>query len=259
MSETLLDSLRLDGRIALVTGASSGFGAHFAKVLAQAGATVVLAARRVARLEALEAEISAVGGKAFAVTMDVTDPASVIAAFDRVEAELGVVDVLVNNAGVADPARFVDTTEDQWSFVVNTNLQAVWRVSKEAAQRLVAAEKPGSIINIASILGLQPGVNNSLYATAKAGVVQLTKNTAMELWRQGVRVNALCPGYFETEMNSEFFKSDKGLAYLNKTPPKRLGQMKELSIPLLMLASEAGSFMSGVALPVDGGHLVQSL
>ncbi len=259
MSDTLFDALRLDGQVALVTGASSGFGAHFSKLLARAGATVVVAARRVDRLEALVAEIEAEGGRALAVAMDVTDSGSVTAAFDQAEAAYGTVEVLINNAGVAAPGKFLNSNEEQWSFVVDTNLQAVWRVSREAAQRMVSAEKAGSIVNIASILGLQPGLDNSLYSTAKAGVIQLTRNTALELWRSHIRVNALCPGYFETELNSGFFQSDKGQKYLNKIQPKRLGQMEELNIPLLMLASRAGAFISGVALPVDGGHLVQSL
>ena len=259
MSDAIGSSLRLDGRIALVTGASSGFGAHFSRVLAQAGARVVVAARRVERLQAMVAEISDDGGEALAVPMDVNNAASVTAAFEQAESHWGVVDLLVNNAGVAAPSKFLKTTEEQWSFVVDTNLQAVWRVSREAAARMVKAEKTGSIVNIASILGLHPGLDNTLYATAKAGVVQLTRNSALELWRSGIRVNAICPGYFETEMNTEFFQSDKGKAYLNKIPPRRLGQMAELNIPLLMLASSAGSFMTGIALPVDGGHMLGAL
>ena len=259
MNEAVAKSIDLSGRVALVTGASSGLGAHFAKVLAQAGAAVVVAARRVDKLQALVADIAAEGGKALSVTMDVNDKASVVAAFDAAEAALGPIAILVNNAGVAEPSRFVDSTEEQWDFVVDTNLRAVWRVSREASARMLKAGVSGSIINIASILGLHPSANNSLYATAKAGVIQLSKNTAQELWRNNIRVNALCPGYFETEINSEFFHSEKGRQYLNRIQPRRLGQMHELTMPLLLLASDAGSFLNGVALPVDGGHLVQSL
>lgn len=259
MNTAILNSLDLSGQVALVTGASSGLGANFAMVLAQAGATVVAAARRVDRLERLVADISAAGGKAIAVAMDVNDADSVVAAFDQVEASVGTVSILVNNAGVADPSRFVDSTEQKWDFTVDTNLKAVWRVSRDASERMIKAGVTGSIINIASILGLQPSANNALYATAKAGVIQLTKNSAQELWRHNIRVNALCPGYFETEINADFFQSEKGSQYLNKIPPRRLGNMDELTMPLLMLASQAGSFITGVALPVDGGHLLQSL
>jgi NAD(P)-dependent dehydrogenase (short-subunit alcohol dehydrogenase family) len=259
MNDAILKSLNLSGQIALVTGASSGLGAHFATVLAQAGATVVAAARRVDRLESLVSDITAAGGTAIAVAMDVNDNDSVVAAFDQIQTSVGAVSILVNNAGVADPGRFVDSTEEKWDFTVNTNLKAVWRVSREASARMIKADVAGSIINISSILGLQPSANNTLYATAKAGVIQLTKNSAQELWRHNIRVNAICPGYFETEINSDFFKSEKGAQYLNKIPPRRLGQMNELTMPLLMLASAAGSFVTGIALPVDGGHLVQSL
>ncbi len=254
------DRFSLSGRIALVTGASSGLGAHFAKILADAGARVVVSARRIERLESLVASIADSGGDAFAAAMDVTDATSVAQAFDAAEAHFGdSVDILVNNAGVAAPSRFLKGTEADWDFTMDTNLKAVWRVAQEAARRLVAAEKPGSIINVASILGLHPGLDQTFYATAKAGVVQLTKVQALELWRKHIRVNALCPGYFETEMNTDFFQTDKGRAYLDKIPPKRAGSLEELSGPLLLLASEAGSFMTGVALPVDGGHLLQSL
>ncbi|CAA0090211.1 2-dehydro-3-deoxy-D-gluconate 5-dehydrogenase [Zhongshania aliphaticivorans] len=259
MNKSVLNTLDLSGQIALVTGASSGLGAHFATVLAQFGATVVAAARRTERLEALVNNITQAGGKAIAVAMDVNDSESVKAAFNTAQAQVGSVSILINNAGVAEPSRFVDSTEDNWDFTVDTNLKAVWRVSREASERMIRSQVAGSIINIASILGLQPSANNALYATAKAGVVQLTKNSAQELWRHNIRVNALCPGYFETEINADFFKSDKGAQYLNKIPPRRLGQMDELTMPLLMLASSAGSFVTGVALPVDGGHLLQSL
>ncbi|MFT5576346.1 MAG: NAD(P)-dependent dehydrogenase (short-subunit alcohol dehydrogenase family) [Bermanella sp.] len=259
MNTSKQDPFDLSGRVALVTGASSGLGEHFAKVLVGAGASVVLAARRKDRLEKLVAEIAQTGGKALAVAMDVNDRASVQAGFDAAQATFGVVTVLVNNAGVARPGRFLDGDDAGWDFTMNTNLKAVWRVSQEAAGRMVASRSAGSIVNIASILGLQPGLNQAFYATAKAGVVQLSKTTALELWRKNIRVNALCPGYFETEMNSGFFQSEKGAAYLEKIPPQRLGELDELSGPLLLLASDAGSFMTGVALPVDGGHLLQGL
>lgn len=249
----------LSGKVALVTGASSGLGEHFARVLAQAGAKVVVGARRIDRLDALVEAIKVDGGAAHAVAMDVTSSESVAAAFDTAEEAFGRVSIVVNNAGVAAPSRFLDGDESGWDFTMETNLKAVWRVSQEAARRLAAVGEGGSIVNVASILGLHPGRDHTFYATAKAGVVQLTKNTALELWRKNIRVNALCPGYFETEMNSDFFLSEKGVAYLKKIPPQRLGNLEELSGPLLLLASDAGSFMTGVALPVDGGHLLGAL
>lgn len=257
--EALTDSLSLSDKVALVTGASSGLGEHFAHVLAEAGATVVVAARRRDKLDKLVEEIVQQGGKAYAISMDVTDPESVEAAFDEIEQSAGVVQVLVNNAGVAPAARFLNTDEASWEVIVETNLRAVWRITRLASSRMVAAGIPGSIINISSILGVQPGLDNSLYGTAKAGVIQLTKSAAMELWRKNIRVNALCPGYFKTELNQDFFQSEKGQQYIARIPPRRLGKMEELNMPLLMLASDAGSFITGVALPVDGGHLVQSL
>ena len=259
MDKSLSERFDLSGRVALVTGASSGLGAHFATVLAAAGASVVVAARRRERLQALVADIEQGGGKALAVAMDVNDHASVQAGFDAAQDAFGVVSVLINNAGVAAPGRFLDGDEAGWDFTMDTNLKAVWRISQEAAGRMVASRTHGSIVNIASILGLHPGLDQTFYATAKAGVVQLTKTIALELWRKNIRVNALCPGYFETEMNGDFFQSDKGAAYLKKIPPQRLGDIDELSGPLLLLASDAGSFMTGVAMPVDGGHLLQSL
>lgn len=249
----------LDGRVALVTGASSGFGAHFARVLAAAGASVVLGARRLDRLSALVEEISGQGGRAAAVAMDVLDGASVAAAFDVAEKTFGTVDVLVNNAGVAASRRFINSTEEDWDFVVDTNLKAVWRVGRECARRLVDAGTTGCIVNIASIVGLRPAFGEAIYGAAKAGVVHLTKTLSMELLRHGIRVNALCPGYFETEMNAAFFATEKGRHFIGQLPPRRLGALDELNAPLLLLASDAGSFINGIALPVDGGHLTQSL
>lgn len=253
------DRFDLRGRVALVTGASSGFGAHFANVLADAGARVVVGARRRDRLDALVADIAARGGEALSVALDVTVGDSVSAAFDAAERRFGTVDLLVNNAGVAASRRFVKSTEEDWDFIVDTNLKAVWRVARECAQRLIAAQRPGCIVNIASIVGLHPALGESIYGAAKAGVVHLTKSMAMELLRHGIRVNALCPGYFETEMNADFFATEKGREFIRKLPPQRLGELDELNAPLLLLASDAGSFINGIALPVDGGHLTLSL
>lgn len=255
MQQNLFD---LSGHTALVTGASSGFGAHFGKVLARAGARVVLCARRSERLHKLVEEIAAAGGTAYAVTMDVADAESVATAFAEID-KIGLVDVLVNNAGVGAPHKFTATNEQDWDYFMETNLKSVWRVSRHCIDRLRASKHAGSIINIASILGLQTGIGLSLYATSKAGVVHLTKSMALELLHDNIRVNAICPGYFKTEMNEDFFATAQGLAFIKKTPAERWGELEELSGPLLLLAGDVGSFINGVALPVDGGHLVRSL
>tara|TARA_B100001939_G_scaffold347695_1_gene370159 strand:+ start:15759 stop:16523 length:765 start_codon:yes stop_codon:yes gene_type:complete len=238
----------------LITGASSGIGAHLARAFATRGANVVLCARRRENLDLLAGEI---GENALAASMDVTSPNSVRQAFVAAEQAFGPVTVLINNAGVARNGQSWEQAEGDWDFVMDVNLKAVWRVAKEAAARMLAHKMNGSIINISSILGVgtQPGY--TLYATSKAGVIQMTRTMALELFSKGIRVNALCPGYFQTEMNDAFFSSTKGQAYVRKTPPGRLGQLEELVGPALLLASEAGSFINGVALPVDGGHHVR--
>jgi NAD(P)-dependent dehydrogenase (short-subunit alcohol dehydrogenase family) len=254
------DRFDLTGRVALVTGASSGLGEHFAQVLAEAGASVVVAARRVERLQALVERIRAAGGQASAVAMDVTDAASVQGAFDEVEQPFGTADILINNAGVAKSGLFAKGSEEDWDYVIDTNLKAAWRVAQVFANRLTITGKPGSIVNISSILGLGVGYGESLYATSKAGLIQLTRHMALELMRSNIRVNALCPGYIETEINSDYFKSERGQAYIrNNIPAKKLGTVDDLSGALLLLASDAGSFITGTALPVDGGHLLHSL
>ncbi|MBD9513609.1 SDR family NAD(P)-dependent oxidoreductase [Pseudomonas sp. PDM22] len=254
------DIFSLAGRTVLVTGASSGIGAHLARVAARAGARVVLAARRTERLAQLAEAIRADGGEALAVALDVTDRASVEAAFDSAEAQFGVVDVVLNNAGIGNGQRALEVSEEDWRSMLSTNLDGVWRVAQCAAQRLAKAGRGGSIVNIASILGLRVGGGYSHYCAAKAGVVQLSKSLALELARFNVRVNAIAPGYFRTEMNDAYFDSDKGQAYIRDTVPmRRLGQLRELEGPFLLLASDAGAFMTGAVLAVDGGHLVSSL
>ncbi|CEA04805.1 Short-chain dehydrogenase/reductase SDR [Pseudomonas saudimassiliensis] len=250
----------LTGKTALITGASSGLGAHFAWVLAEAGARVVVTARRVERLEALVAALQAQGHEALAVPMDVTDADSVDRGFDQAEQHWQVMDIVVNNAGIADPVMFLNMTEGNWRSMMDTNLDGVWRVAHRASLAMAKAQRGGSLINIASILGLRVGTALSHYAVAKAGVVQLTKAMALELARNNIRVNAIAPGYFRTDMNGDYFATEQGREYIrSKVPMRRLGQLEELSGPLLLLASEAGSFITGTTINVDGGHLSNSL
>ena len=250
----------LAGRTALITGASSGLGDHFARLLAASGARVVVAARRAERLDKLVQELKDLGHEALAVTMDVTDSDSIDAGFIAAEAQFGTVDILVNNAGIGAGVPFLKMTEGNWRSMLDTNLDGAWRVAHRAAVAMAGSDKGGSIINIASILGLRVGQGLSHYAVAKAGVVQLTKAMAIELARDKIRVNAIAPGYFRTEMNTDYFESEKGQEYIKqKVPMRRLGQLEELSGPLLLLASEAGSFITGTVINVDGGHLCNSL
>jgi len=251
--------LSLDGRIALVTGASRGLGAHFAETLAAAGATVVLAARRRDRLEAGVERIRATGGAAHAVALDVTDPASVAAAFDEAAARAGVPHILVNNAGVADTKAALDITPEDWTRVVDTNLTGCFTMAAEAARRMKAAGHGGAIVNIASILGLRVGGMVAPYCASKAGLIHLTKALALEWAREGIRVNAIAPGYVETDLNRDFFASEAGQKMLKRIPQRRLGQMADLDGPLLLLCSDASAYMTGSVLAVDGGHLVSSL
>lgn len=247
---------RLDGRVALVTGASSGIGAELARGFARAGAAVALTARRLERLEASAASLTAEGAKVCAVALDVTQADSIASAFDRITATLGVPDVIVNNAGIAEPAMFLKTTARSREATMATNFTAAWDVSAEAARRLIAAKRPGSIINVASVLALGVGPGYAAYAASKAALVQMTRSLALEFVRYGIRVNALAPGWFITEMNQEFFATDAGQDYLRRIPPARAGRLEELLGPAMLLASDAGSFVNGVTLPVDGGHHV---
>lgn len=256
---TLFSTTVMADKVVFVTGASSGLGAHFAKVLAAAGARVIVAARRLERLEQLVAQIHETGGEATAVALDVADLTSIKHAVKAAVSIYGPIDCLVNNAGVADSKRFMDVSEEDWQFVLTTNLTGAWRVARAVAEQMLAYNVQGSIVNTASILGLRVGFGASAYAVSKAGVVHLTKAMALELARKNIRVNALCPGYFETEMNADYFNTEKGQHYIQHTPAQRLGNLTELDGPLLLLCSEAGSFINGIALPVDGGHMVNSL
>ena len=250
----------LSGHRALVTGASSGLGDHFAKTLAKRGATVILAARRLEKLQALQSLIEAEGGQAFAVSMDVTSPESVEAAFKAIENEYGEpCDILVNNSGIGQESWFIDTTEEEWSNILDTNLTGVWRVAQHASKALIKAGKPGSIINIASITGVQPSQMISGYAASKAAVDHLTRNMAVELSRYGIRVNAIAPGYFKTAINDAYLDSEHGDRMRKRIAMRRFGKYEELEGPLLLLASEAGAYMTGATIVVDGGHTLLPL
>ena len=251
--------LSLDGKIALVTGASSGLGENFARALAGAGAAVVLAARRLDRLEALRDALTATGARVTAVAMDVTDTGSITAGLDAGAAALGTIDVVVNNAGVSTAAPAMDIGDADWRFVVDTNLTGCFTVAREAAVRLKAAGTGGSIVNIASITGMRPAGALVHYASAKAGLIHMTKALALEWARYGIRVNAIAPGYIETDINRDFFTTDAGKALIKRIPQRRLGQPEDLNGALCLLASDASGFMTGSTLEVDGGHLCSSL
>lgn len=246
----------LDGKTVLVTGASSGLGRHFASMLAARGATVLLAARRMAALDEACAQIIAAGGKAETITLDVADEASITAAFAGFST---VPDIIINNAGISGEGPALDLDAAAFDRVMDTNLRGAFLVAKTAASAMRDASKGGSIVNIASILGHRVAGNVSAYAASKAGLVHLTKALALEWARYGVRVNALCPGYIETEINSDFFTSDVGQALIKRIPQRRLGKPEDLDGALLLLASDAGRYITGASLAVDGGHLVSSL
>ena len=251
------DMFSLKGRAALVTGASSGLGRQFARALADNGASVALIARRADRLAALKAEIEGKGGKAVAIEADVTDRAAMARAFDAAERAFGTVTVLVNNAGIAHGGRAVEMTEEDWRKVLSVNLDAVFFWAQEAARRMLAAKQQGAIVNIASVLGLAVAKGAVAYATAKAGVVQVTRALAVELAFKGVRVNAIAPGWFVTEMNDDYLMSEKGDAIKREIPMGRFGNEGDLDGALLLLASDAGSYITGATIVVDGGQVIQ--
>ena len=251
------EMFKLKGRVALVTGASSGLGVQFAKALADNGAAVVLVARRADRLKALKDEIEGAGGKAIALEADVTDRAAMTRAFDTAEKAFDTVTILVNNAGIAHGGRAIEMPAEEWRKILSTNLDSVFFWAQEAAQRILAAKKQGAIVNIASVLGLAVAKGAVAYATAKAGVVQVTKALAVELAFKGVRVNAIAPGWFVTEMNNDYLMSEAGAAIKREIPMGRFGNPGDLDGALLLLVSDAGSYITGATIVVDGGQVVQ--
>jgi NAD(P)-dependent dehydrogenase (short-subunit alcohol dehydrogenase family) len=248
----------LSGKVALVTGASSGIGNTLAKGLAKAGATVVVAARRVDRLKELVTDITSTGGSAIKVQMDVSDRDSVNAAFAEAAEKVGVINVIVNNAGIADPKGFMKIDEASRDSIMNTNFNGVWNVAQEGARRMIDSGETGSIINISSVLGLGVQAGQSAYCSSKGAVIQLTRSLSIDLMRYGIRVNAIAPGWFKTEINQDYFNTPAGQTYVQQMPARRLGNVEELIGPVVMLASEAGSFVNGAVLPVDGAISVTS-
>jgi 3-oxoacyl-[acyl-carrier protein] reductase len=252
------DMFNLTGRVALVTGASSGLGQQFARALADNGAAVALVARRTDRLEALKAEIEAKGGKAAAIAADVTDRAAMQAAFDAAEKAFGTVTILVNNAGVAQQSvRATDVAPEEWRRVLSVDLDAVFYWAQEAARRMIAAKVPGAIVNIASVLGFGVSRGTAAYAVAKAAVVQTTNALSVELASRGVRVNAIAPGWFVTEINDKYLESEAGQTLKRDIPMGRFGNAGDLDGALLLLVSNAGAYMTGATVIVDGGQVVK--
>lgn len=252
-------SFDIAGEVALITGASSGIGEHFAKVLAAAGAKVVLAARRADRLAELARDIENHGGECLSVSCDVTDRESIVAAIAAAEERLGPLSVLVNNAGVVVSKPLFEHTEEDWDYVVDTNLKGAWLAAREFAHHLVEHQRPGRIINIASVLGVRTIGWVPAYCAAKAGLIHLTHVLAMELARHRILVNALAPGYVETDFNREYFQTEAGKRLISRIPLKRIAQPDDLDGALLFLASPASAYVTGAVISVDGGHAVAAI
>jgi NAD(P)-dependent dehydrogenase (short-subunit alcohol dehydrogenase family) len=249
------DLLDMTGRVALVTGAGTGLGARFCMALAEHGAAVVAVARRAEKVEGVAEAIRKAGGRAIAVSGDVTDTASIASAFDAAEKAFGTVDAVVANAGIAVPGRAAEISDEDWRRTMATNLDGVFFTAREAAQRLLKAGKHGAIVNIASILGYGVGKGNASYAVSKAAVIQMTQALALEWAFKGIRVNAIAPGYVVTDINRDYL-AGKGAEMTKDIPVGRFGQEHDLDGALLLLLSEAGAFMTGTTITVDGGQRI---
>ncbi|SLN55054.1 SDR family oxidoreductase [Oceanibacterium hippocampi] len=252
----MTNPFRLDGKTALVTGASSGLGWRFAQVLARAGAHVGITARRTDRLEELATEIRAFDGRAMPFRMDVTDNASIEAAVEAVETELGPIDILINNSGVSREGLAVDLSEDDYDFVMNTNVKGAFFVAQAVAKRMIPRGRGGRIVNIASIAGLRTLPTLSVYCMSKAAVIHMTRSLAHEWTRYGINVNAICPGYVETEMNRDYWETEGGRKLISKLPRRRLGNVDDLDGALMLMVAEESRFINGAILPVDDGLTV---
>ena len=254
-------SINLEGRVALVTGASSGLGAQFARTLSKAGACVVLAGRRIERLKDLRAEIEGQGGDAHVVQLDVTDVASIKAAVAHAETEVGTLDILINNSGVSTTQRLTDVTENDYDFVMDTNTRGAFFVAQEVGKRMLARARgaaPGTfiggrIVNVASMAGLRVLSQIGVYAMSKAAVIHMTRAMALEWGKYGINVNAICPGYIDTEINHHHWGTEQGRKLVELLPRKRVGQPQDLDTTLLMLCANESHFINGAVIQADDG------